>query len=359
MQAIGMAKPPVGVIFDADLGNSIDGPLALALLYGLDGKNEARVVSTSVSKHCLASAALAEVIARFYAGSVNADFGSSSRSLPVGMSIAGKSPEPTPFLNAVLDRKNAEGKPAYNHGILQLNDTADVHAVIRNAFTSQQDQNCVVVLAGPATNLAGVLGLPGAKALIAQKVRTLVWAPGRLGLDPAAAQRVLADWPSPIVVVSPELADSIRFPASALDTLFNWTETHPVVDAYRAAAPMPYDAPTGALAAVLYAAKPEGFFTLSPAGTFSLSGQNTLAFKPGPGTHHLLQLDPAQKGRVLETYLALASAKPVVRQPRRRRPDAVKPPEVKPLDEPSKPESSKPTSSTSPPPFDVVKPPKP
>gem|GEM_PF-4947720 len=44
----------------------------------------------------------------------------------------------------------------------------------------------------------------------------------------------------------------------ALDSQFDWTETHPVVDA-----PMPYDAPTGDLAAVLYAAKPEGFFTLS------------------------------------------------------------------------------------------------
>lgn len=339
MQAIGMAKPPVGVIFDADLGNSIDAPLALALLYGLDGKNEARVVSTSVSKHSLASAALAEVIARFYAGTVNADFGSASRSLPVGMSIAGKSPDSTPFLNAVLDRKNAEGKPVYNHGIVQLNDTADVLAVIRNAFTSQQDQNCVAVLAGPATNLAAVLALPGAKALIAQKVRALVWAPGRLGLDPAAAQKLLAEWPSPIVVVSPELGDGIRFPAAALDSQFNWTETHPVVDAYRAAAPMPYDASTGALAAVLYAAKPEGFFTLSPAGTFSLASQSTLAFKPGPGTHHLLQLDPAQKSKVLETYLALASAKPVVRQPRRRRtdvakPDAVKPDAVKPAEPP-------------------------
>jgi len=331
-----MAKPPVGVIFDADLGNSIDAVLALAVLYGLDGKNEARVVSTSVSKHCLASAALAEVIARFYSGAVNGDYASVGRALPVGMSIAGKSPEPTPLL-AVLDRKNAEGKPVYNHGIVQLNDTADVLAVIRNAFTSQQDQNCVAVLAGPATNFAAVLGLPGSSALFAQKARALVWAPGRLGLDAAAAQKLLAEWPSPIVVVSPELADAIRFPAAALDSQFNWSETHPVVDAYRAAAPTPYDAPTGALAAVLYAAKPEGFFTLSSAGTFTLSGENTLAFKPGPGTHHLLQLDPAQKERVLETYLALASAKPVVRPPRRRRPDVVKPPEAKPPAEPTKP----------------------
>ncbi|MCX6587976.1 MAG: hypothetical protein NTX13_15530 [Acidobacteria bacterium] len=203
MQAIGAAKPPLGVIFDADLGNTVDAVLALAVLYGMDGKNECRVVATTVSKHCLTSAAMAEVIARFYAGTVSADFGAVGRGLPVGMSIAGKSPESTPLLDAVLGRKNPEGKPVYNHGILQLNDTADVHAVLRNAYTSQYDQNCVTVLAGPANNLAGVLSLPGAKELIKQKTRALVWAPDRLGTDPAAAQKLLAEWPAPLYIVIP------------------------------------------------------------------------------------------------------------------------------------------------------------
>ena len=42
--------------------------------------------------------------------------------------------------------------PALPHGIKNLNDTAEIPALIRNAFTSQYDQNCIVVLAGPATN---------------------------------------------------------------------------------------------------------------------------------------------------------------------------------------------------------------
>jgi len=49
MQFGGQGKPSVGVIFDADLGNTIDDALALALLYGLQGKNESRVVSVSVT----------------------------------------------------------------------------------------------------------------------------------------------------------------------------------------------------------------------------------------------------------------------------------------------------------------------
>ncbi len=338
MQAIGAVIPPLGVLFDADLGNAIDAVLAMAVLYGMDGKNECRVVATTVSKHCLSGAALAEVISRFYAGTVSTNFDSVGRGLPVGMSIAGKSPDETPILKAVLGRKTPEGNTVYNHGMVQLNDTADVHAVIRNAHTAQHDQNCIVVLAGPATNLAGVLRLVGVKELIKQKSKALVWAPDRLGIDPAAAQKLLAEWPTPIYFATPELGAAVKFPASAIEANFAWSEVHPIADAYRAAQPMPYDATTAAVAAVLYAVRPEGFFTLSPAGVATLSPKNTIVWKAGSGQHHLLRLDPAQKAAVLETMTTLASAKPVPRAPRRRRPPVVDPAKTDPAKaDPAKP----------------------
>ena len=37
-------KPPVGIIFDCDMAQ-IDDALALSLMFGLDGKREARVAS--------------------------------------------------------------------------------------------------------------------------------------------------------------------------------------------------------------------------------------------------------------------------------------------------------------------------
>ena len=116
--------PPVGVVFDCDLGNEIDDPLALALLYGLDGKNECRVVATTISKPNLKSAALSEVIGRFYAGEVSAAFNSMGRTLPVGLATAGKYVEDTPMLS-VVTKQTAEGKPVYNHGIERITDTAD------------------------------------------------------------------------------------------------------------------------------------------------------------------------------------------------------------------------------------------
>src|SRR6185295_18021537 len=144
----GQGKPPLGVIFDCDMGNRIDTALALALLYGLDGKNECRVVSVSTSKDNLNSAALCETIGRFYAGTVSGAFAAVGRTLPVGMSIEGKMREDTPMLTEPLAKKNIDGTPVYAHGIHKLVDTAETPALIRNAFTAQQDQNCIVVLAG-------------------------------------------------------------------------------------------------------------------------------------------------------------------------------------------------------------------
>ena len=147
MQFPGQGKPPVGIIFDSDL-DSIDDALALALLYGFDGKNEARVVSVSVSTPNLNAAAFCDAVGRFYAGAVNSGFGFGfGRTLPLGLATASKMAEDAPMLTVPLSKQNADGKPVYDHGIHKLNDTAEVAALIRNAFTAQYDQNAIVVLA--------------------------------------------------------------------------------------------------------------------------------------------------------------------------------------------------------------------
>src|SRR5262245_989250 len=178
MQAQGQEKPPVGIIFDAGLGNGIDEALALALLYGLDGKGEARVISLSVSKPNLKAAALCEAIGRFYAGAASGAFGAVGRTLPIGLADQGQAPEDTPMLTEPLSRKDEGGKPLYNHGVEKFSDTAEVRALIRNAMSAQHDQNCVVILTGPATNLARALDLHGARELISRKVRFLSVAGG-------------------------------------------------------------------------------------------------------------------------------------------------------------------------------------
>ena len=40
-QFFGQGKPPLGVVFDSDMDTGIDDALALAMLFGFEGKNEA------------------------------------------------------------------------------------------------------------------------------------------------------------------------------------------------------------------------------------------------------------------------------------------------------------------------------
>jgi hypothetical protein len=334
MQAQEQEKAPVGVIFDCGLGDSIDEALALALLYGLEGKKEARVISLSVSKPNLKAAALCEAIARFYGGAPSGAFGAIGRTLPVGLADEGKSPEDTPMLTVPLSRLNGEGAPLYNHGVEKLSDTAEVRALIRNALSQQPDQSCVVVLTGPATDLARTLYLPGVKDLIARKAQFLSVAGGaylngaaqrniqfNIKADIAAAKKLFAEWPTPIVAAGSEVGASLPFPASSIENDFAWAPAHPVVDAYRAYKPMPYDAPTSAMAALLYAVRPqENYFKLSEPGIISVLDDGRTKFVPSPeGKHRYLILDPEQKERVIKTYTEIASAKPVPKQPRFRR----------------------------------------
>jgi len=323
----GSAKPAIGVLFDSDVGNRIDSVLALALLYGFDAKNEARTVLVTTSKPNLKSAAFCDAIGKFYAA------GGFVRSLPVGMPERGPGGEDTPIL------KVAE---SYPNGIKKLNDTAEVGAVIRNAMTAQHDGNCMVILAGPATNLATALSVAGSKEWIEHKVKYLVVS-GHLNADPAAAEKVLSEWPGQIVFVPAECGDLVSYPASSIEKDFSYTEHHPIVDAYKAFKPMPYDAPTLDMAAVLYGVRPqEGYFKVSESGKLTVAGDGSVKFAPGAdGKHRMLSADPAQKERILKAYTELASAKPVPRA--RFRPplaDAKKPDEKKPED--NKPEENKP-----------------
>jgi inosine-uridine nucleoside N-ribohydrolase len=342
MQTGFQAVPPVGILFDSDLGNDIEDALALAVLYGLDGKNECRVVATTISKQNLKAAALCDAIARFYAGDVSGAYMAAGRTLPVGLAASGANPADTPMLG-VLGKRGDQGQPVYRHGIESLEDTADPLNVLRNALSAQHPGNAVIVVTGPAANLAQLLRSPHARPFIKERCRFLVFAAGSypegrphpgIAADIAAARQVFAEWPVPVIAVGSEIADAVAFPAAAIESEFAWTQAHPVVDAYKAHRTMPYDASTGALAAVLYAVRSKDSpFELSPPGVISILDDGRTRFTPSPeGRHRYLILDPARRQALQGQYIALASAKPVPRLPRRRfGQQAVAPPEAKPV----------------------------
>ena len=130
--------------------------------------------------------------------------------------------------------------------------------------------------------------------------------------DVPALRTVLREWPTPIVLSGREVGESLLFRGASIDTDFAWADVHPIVDAYRAFKPMPYDAPSYDLAAVHYASKPDaGLFQPSAPGTITVSDAGQLSFVPGAGTAISLSVDPARRAEAVQAFVETASARPV------------------------------------------------
>ncbi len=320
-------KPSAGAFFDSDFA-TIDSLLAVALLFGLQGKNDCRVAILTLSRPNLAIAGFADAVERFYKGPA----GNFAQVPPIGMRTEGSPGETSPAFTAPFQKKNAQGLPVYTNQVRSVIETGDPNTLIRNYLEAQYDQNAFFVLGGPATNLAAALDFPGIPELIVEKIKYLVVSAGSFGSDEVddrikadvlAAKKVFAEWPTPIVFCGREIGSKLPFPGACIDKEFaEAVHDNPVADAYRAYQAMPYDSPSGDLAATLYAGRPkEGYFKLSGNGTVSVSADGRTSFAASAsGKHQYLIFDPAQKEIILKTYVELASAKPA--PPRRFKPDA-------------------------------------
>ena len=326
-------KPVRAVLFDSSLDGDIDQVLALAMLYGLEGRRQVRVGSVSTSRFNLRIAGFIDLVARFYAGDRPGAVVSRNPA-PIGMSMAGAQSERVPpMLDAPLIKSDAQGKAVYHRTLATLNDTADAVALIRNALSAQVDRNAAVVLAGSPANLVALTALPEAREWARRKASVLAIAGGRFDggtpdpvvrADSAGFRKLLADWPGPIVMAGTELSDAPPFPGAVVRAGFAWAPNHPVVDAYRAFRPGPYDAPSRALAAMLHAASPdERYFNLSEPGTITVMDDGRTRFTPSAsGSHHYLIANPERKERVLQAYEQLVSAEPPPRPGRGGKPAA-------------------------------------
>ena len=321
----GTVPPPIGIAFDSDFGNNIDSLLTLAFLRSISAKGESRVISVSITKANLKAAQAEEAITDYYAaGPPTGGTGFGGGADKIGLATDGKMAGDTAVLDAVVAKKGADGKPAYPSSISRILDTAEASVTIRNMLLAQENENAVVLVDGPATNVAQLLDLYGAKPQITAKVKFLVIAAGafpngsvdvNIKNDIAAAKKVFAEWPTPIIAVGSEVGETLPYPGSSIESDFSWAKSHPIVDAYRAFKTMPYDAHVRGMAAALYAVHPDdGYFKLSEPGTITVLEDGRTKFTPAAGgKHRYLIPDPAQKDKVVKTYTEMASAKPVPR----------------------------------------------
>ena len=333
MQQRGPAvRPSIGIALDGDLGNRIDAVLAVAMLNGFTAKTEARRISLSVSRPSVASAQIADVVAAFYRGRPMGGAGGGVGAITegvIGMPDGSVQASDSPVLAPVLSTKTSDGALAYTSAITGSVNTAESAVLIRNLLLAQHDGNAAIVLAGPATGVVRILGLYRSGPQITSKCRVLVVAAGSfpagqpeasITSDVAAARKLFAEWPTPIIAVGTEVGTALPYPGASIDKDFSWSPAHPLVDAYRAFKPMPYDAPASALAAVLYAVHPhEDYFKLSDPGTISVQDDGSTRFTPAAdGKHRYLIVDPAQKDRIASLYTAMVSAPPAPRPGRGR-----------------------------------------
>jgi len=324
MPQFGNAKPSAGAFYDSGFA-TIDDLLAMAVLYGLQGKGDCRVAIVTMSRPNLAVAGFVDTVQRYYRGAP----GNFAQVPPVGMRTDGSAGETPAAFTLPFDLKKPDGTPVYRNQVKSVIETGDPVTLIRNYMEAQHDGNAFMVLAGPATNLAAALDFPGLKPLIAAKVKQLVWAAGafpdgatdaRITADVPAARKVLTEWPAPVVFCGSEIGKAIEFPGAEFEKQFpEGSPDHPVIDAYRAAGKMPYDTPSWAMCAVLYAARSgAGLFRLSDVGTMAVDAQGRTSFAASANGKHLyLIADPEQQQKIVTALVELAAAK---RQQRRFRP---------------------------------------
>lgn len=306
MQFPGQALAVAGIIYNTTMSRP-DAALALAALYGWEGKREARVGAVAVNGSGLGAAIFCDMVYRFYAGA--GPLPNANRVLPVGLAADRALPPDPLMVQAALLRK-------FPHSIEKVSDTSEVTAMIRNALTAQADGKAVVVLSAPATYLARVLDLLGIQELIRAKVKELVFCDVGGVQDVAAARKVLQNWPTPVVFCGKEVGEALPFPVESIEKDFAWSPDHPVVDAYRAFRTMPYEAPTWDLGAMYFAVRGEQpFFTLSEPGTIVVDADGHVSFAvAADGKHRSLVLNRERQAELLQNYRDIVSAKPAPRR---------------------------------------------
>jgi inosine-uridine nucleoside N-ribohydrolase len=300
------------------MGNDIDDALALSVIHALESRGECRLLGVTLTKDNPWAAPFVDVVNTFYGRG----------GVPVGVVRPGKTPEDGDYIRAVAARKKADGSPLYPHDLADGGAAPEAVGLLRKLLASQPDRSTVIVQVGFSTNLARLLdskpdeasNLSG-RELVARKVRLLSIMAGafppllaeyNVKIDLDASTKLFAEWPTPLVASGFEIGRAILYPAVSIERDYRYVEHHPVADAYRAYQQMPYDRPTWDLTSVLYAVRPDrGYFDVSPPGQIRVDQDGFTRFTPDKeGLHRFLTVNEAQRARVLEALIQLASQPP-------------------------------------------------
>ena len=316
------AAAPMKIIFETDMGNDVDDALAMDMLmqYAREGKID--LLGISSNKRNDGSTEYIDLLTTWYG----------MPQIPIGKVVDGaKCDDAVNYALAVAQMTDADGKPLFARS--HDNDGFVVPSVemYRRILSVQPDSSVTVVSVGFSTNLAQLLDSKGddispltGKELVAKKVKELVTMAGEFTnngeadslkrmpeynvvRDIAAAKKVFAEWPTPIVTSPFELGIKICFPADVVENELTRATPHPVSEAYKAYLPMPYDRPTWDLTSCCMRLKvSEGYFTLSDTGDIEVDGRGGTRFIARPdGTRRYLMTDSVQDANILRRFVEM------------------------------------------------------
>jgi inosine-uridine nucleoside N-ribohydrolase len=124
-------------------------------------------------------------------------------------------------------------------------------------------------------------------------------------VDIPSAEFFFTHCPVEVVFSGYEVGCKILYPAESILQDYQWTDHHPVADAYQVYAKMPYNRPCWDLTSVLYAVHPDkDYFGLSKRGWACVEKTGIVRFREDPeGLHRYLTVTDGQA----ETLVALFS----------------------------------------------------
>ena len=301
---------PLRVIFDTDMGNDVDDPLALDMLYKAVDRGEIILLGILSSKDTEFSPRYIDMMNTWYG----------YPGIPVGR-----------VRDGVVLKRDDYARAVCELGLFPRSrrdrDYGDPVTLYRRLLAESPDSSVVVVSVGFSTNLGRLLESRGDRyspldgiELVKRKVKFCSVMGGSFGDKPRAeynivndisnAKRLFALCPVPVAVVSLELGKTVNYPGASIETDFAWAGKHPMIEGYKAYRKMPYDRPTWDMMSVLYVLRPE-MFGVSEPGIICVDDQGYTYFTPTPrGKHTVLTLTPGQQDAVLRFFVRELSSKP-------------------------------------------------
>ena len=310
------------VIFETDIGNDVDDALALDMLYKYVEWGQVDLLAVMINKDAPAPAEYMDIMNTWYG----------HMDIPVGIVRDGSDDPWGQYAQKVVDLKNEDGTPMFARSRKSYDDLPDAHMLYRQILAKQPDASVVIATVGFSTNLARLLDTPAdeyspltGKELVAKKVKLLSAMAGNISelehheynvvKDLPAAIKVFAEWPTEIVVSPFEVGRAIKYPGESIENDFTWAPKHPMVEAYKAYLPMPYDRPTWDLTSVLYAVEGDSWFTMSEPGRIEITQEGSSVFTSSPdGNVRYMKVDDAQCAAILGRFKEVITSQPKARQ---------------------------------------------